>query len=210
MKPSTSDTLPTAFSLHISRQAPPLLDKNGERLPEDPLAETWKQLREAFSRLHGQRLVEVMEHLFKAMPPGEKIWMDWQHDERADFFLRFSNGWCLGEGCGSADEQSFSWQHTEEHAPKWFGRDEATLNRWRQWHSLLHQYTIDPGVDGDAQKRLHDLSTKCNGLSTKDLPLIRKTLLGPVWGSSLDFVRLDGALEPGAPTPNGKQQRPRM
>ena len=144
--------------------------------------------------------MEVMEALFQAMPAGEKIWMDWACDETTEFFLRFSNGWSLGQHTSNPEEpETMNWEHPGSlGAPAWFPRSRSGLLRWKQWHSLLHCYTIDPGVDGLAQERLHALAEKRGGLSAQDLPLIRETLVGPVFGAGLASIRLDEALDPPA------------
>lgn len=205
-KPETSD--PSAFSMHVARKAPKFLDESGDRLEDDPLKAVWDNMREAFSRLHGQRILEVMEHVFAAMPAGEKIWMDWVSDESSEFFLRFSNGWSLANYTNSADEESSNWSFPgPAAAPAWFPRDDDDLHRWMRWHSILHQWTIDPSVDGLAQQRLHELCVEQDGLGKDDLPLIKATLLGPEWSSTLDFIEINAQV---AQAPATKKPKRRM
>lgn len=182
----------TEFSLQMSRKAPKFLDANGMAKNEDPLAQTWEALAEAFSRLHGQRLVELMSVMLSEMPTKEKVILEWENDERSFFYFRFSNGWSLGEWTENANEPNTQrWEHTSTKvAPTWFPRDKVGLERWKHWHNLLCSYTIDSKVDHLAQDRLEKLSQRLGGLSKKDLPAIEAALVGTEWSSSLEYMEL--------------------
>jgi hypothetical protein len=184
----------TDFSLKMSRKAPQFLDENGMAMEHDPLAETWKSLSEAFSRLHGQRLVELMTVMLGSIPKDEKVILEWEHDERSFFYLRFSNGWSLGAWTENDQPNQHRFNHqSTAMAPEWFPRDEPGIDRWKHWHNLLHCYCIDQRVDNLALERLQKLSDKLGGFSQKDLPRIQKALVGAEWGSSLEYMEIAGA-----------------
>lgn len=187
IKKSNSD-----FSLQMSRKAPKFLDENGMALQHDSLAETWKALSEAFSRLHGQRLVELMTAMLGEIPKDEKIILEWEHDEQSLFYLRFSNGWALSAWTEDVQLKP-SQGNTSEIAPVWFPRDKIGLNRWLHWHNLLHCYCIDPHVDTLAFDRLQKLSDRLGGFSAKDLSAIQQALVGDEWSSSLEYMEIAGA-----------------
>lgn len=200
------DSAPEAFGVRVSRQAPRWLDKKGQPLTPDPLAAAWTEMTEAFSRLHGQRLVELMTHLFAQMPAGESVALNWFHDESSCFYLEFSNGWRLTDETQSVRDQPWWDSRSTQEAPNWFPRSKQGLNQWKRWHNLLHCYSISSEVDGLAQERLHDLSEALGGLQAKDLPRIREVLTGERWQALAQQGVLDAAL-PASPPSRKKTPR---
>lgn len=197
-----------AFVLRIARKAPALLKANGRQQTEDVVAQAWEQTKEAFSRLHGQRLLEVMKAMFDAIPKGERIWLEWEEDEQSYFYLRFSNEWSIGNQPIDPDKPNCSrWEHaTDNVAPKWFPRDGHGIDAWDDWYNILHQSTIDPQVDALAQKRLME-AVGSGGVTLEDLPRIKLALLGPDWATALARVDINAATA-AAPTPRaGKKNR---
>jgi hypothetical protein len=184
-----------SINLQVARKAPQFLNENGAPMSKDELATLWGDIVETFSRLHGQRLIEVMKHIFKSMPNGEKIRMSWVSDEVSEFFIIFSNDWALCETTEDADEASHNWNlPTKNLAPIWFPRDVESLDKWIFWHSMLSQWTIDANVECKSQKRLHELCKTRDGLCSDDMPLIRATLLGPEWSAALDLDEMSGRV----------------
>lgn len=196
------------FSLRISARAPKFLDTNGHApdQKDDPLAQTWNRLTEAFSRLHGQRLYEVMERMFHEMPEDERVYLYWYSDESQSFHLLFSNGWAFDTFVRKVSDLNRPnspymnpfGEDNKSSAPKWMERKAATIDRWSQWWNLLHCWQVGPEVDHKAQERLQALDGG-KGLSRADLPRIREALVGTQWQSSLDYIELATGTPPGDP-----------
>lgn len=184
--------------LQLSRRAPAFLNAKGKPFAKDPVKETYDELRQAFSRLAGQRMLEVATAALMEMPENEKIVLEWEHDEASNFYLRFSNGWSLAlwtgvNGLEKPCDGRFEHKN-EAGAPAWFPRSEAGLNRWKVWMTLLINTGIDDEVDALARERLQEFSDQHTGLSRKDLPLIAQALVGEEWQSALNSIELqDGA-----------------
>lgn len=179
------------FSMKVSRKAPRFLDDNGIPLADDPLKTTWEALSEAFSRLHGQRIYELMHAILHEVPEKEKIILEWEGDEIYLFYLRFSNGWSLSAYTEKCDLAAERLDHrSSEGAPAWFPRTQDGLVKWKTWHNYLHNYSINASVDAIVFNRLYALNDQKGGLSRKDLPEIERALIGPEWGSSLEYMEI--------------------
>lgn len=187
------------FSMKVSRKAPRFLDDNGMPLTDDTLNTTWEALSEAFSRLHGQRIYELMHALLHEVPKDEKVILEWEGDEIYLFYLRFCNGWSLSAYTDDCDFPAERHEHRSDAvAPAWFPRTQDGLVKWKTWHNYLHNYSINASVDAIVFNRLYALSDQKGGLSRKDLPDIEHALVGPEWGSSLEYMEISAQTNPGA------------
>lgn len=176
----------------LPRKAPRFLDDEGRRRDSDELALAWQELKQHFIQLHGQRLVELMGMVFSHMPENERIWPEWEQDENYHFFLRFSNGWSMGEYTETPDEPCRDrFDHRNEAvAPDWFPRDTEGFSLWVHWYSLLNRTTISAEVDATPLNTLEALAKRKQGLGRGDLPDIAQALVGAEWQACLEQMDL--------------------